>query len=161
MHELNNSTNVDRTSFSSGGSETVQKDKENSIPSQEGILQTQHGEPGTSVKEVEPNPTRSRSTSNTASILGSASSDNLSDHQIDVSPEKVALDNKATRNSISSTLSRLFSRFISCFAFPKMSFPKSMAAQKEEAIAKVLSNDTQETRKALATLLKKGSKSTE
>ena len=64
-----------------------------------------------------------------------------------------AAQNKKIRESMYSRISLSFSKFISYFAFPKMSFPKSMAAQKEEAIAKVL--DGTGSKEEIIALLKK------
>lgn len=119
-----------------------------SAQSSSGAFQTEH-HPGGSLQQVEPDSSRSASTFSTSSTSRSHPSE-LTDHEISSLPQEEEYKNQVTRNSISSTISRLFSKFISYFAFPK-----SIAAQKEEAIANVL--DGTATKNRVADLLKKES----
>ncbi|MBX9577796.1 MAG: hypothetical protein K2W97_04900 [Chthoniobacterales bacterium] len=163
-------THAGPASFASRGSETVKEGEGNSISSQTGILRPDNNNPGVHIQQAQPksNPFFSFSLFSRAShAQNNTHIENLLDEDLSPLPTskqlpaKIAKENKQVRESMFSRISQSFSKFISYFAFPKMSFPKSMAAQKEEAIANVLSKDTKDTRKNVADLLKKGSMCTD
>lgn len=148
-------TKAVRLLFSSGGSAPVAK----------GILKTEHHHGG-SIEHAESKGSSSKgrfltpgfdpSAPRSFGVKSGTRLDDLNDidpAKVEKLPAEMATENKKVRESIYSRISQSFSKFISYFAFPKMSFPKSMATQKEEAIANVL--DGTGTKEDLAALLKK------